>query len=164
MPLTLNVGLSKKVGEPDYGSRGASVNLELELDSGTVNEPDRLRDRIRQMFHLARDAIREELAGNGTPAPQASAPLGPPAPGAANGGYGGNHGNRDRPATQSQVRALHAITRKQGLNLSQLVRQRFLAQRPEDLSLRDASALIDELNRDGNGGTNGNGSGNGDRR
>jgi hypothetical protein len=159
MPLTLNVGLSKKVGEPDYGSRGASVNLELELDSGTVNEPDRLRDRIRQMFHLARDAIREELNGNG-----AAAPAAPPAPIAANGGYGGNHGNRDRSATQSQVRALHAITRKQGLNLSQLVRQRFLAQRPEDLSLRDASALIDELNRDGNGGTNGNGSGNGDRR
>ena len=53
MPTTLNVGLSKKVGEPDYGSRGASVNLETELDAGLVNDPDRLRDRIRQLFQCS---------------------------------------------------------------------------------------------------------------
>jgi hypothetical protein len=28
--MKLNVGLSRKVGEPNYGSRGASVNLELD--------------------------------------------------------------------------------------------------------------------------------------
>ncbi|MGZ0174755.1 MAG: hypothetical protein ACKVHE_35095 [Planctomycetales bacterium] len=31
MPMKLNVGLSRKIGEPNFGSRGASVNLELEL-------------------------------------------------------------------------------------------------------------------------------------
>ncbi len=46
MPLKLNVGLSRKVGEPNYSSRGASVNLELELDSAIVGEPDRLQERI----------------------------------------------------------------------------------------------------------------------
>ncbi len=29
--IRLDVGLSRKVGEPDFGSRGASVNLDIEL-------------------------------------------------------------------------------------------------------------------------------------
>ena len=42
MPMTLNVGLSRKVGEPNYGSRGASVNLELELDNSLVEQPEQV--------------------------------------------------------------------------------------------------------------------------
>ena len=37
MPMKLNVGVSRKVGLPDYGSVGASCNLELELDSGMLD-------------------------------------------------------------------------------------------------------------------------------
>ena len=144
MPMTLNVGLSKKVGEPDYGSRGASVNLETELDAGLVNDPDRLRDRIRQLFQLARSAVHEELSPNGHQHPaNGNAGTGP-----ANGNA---NGNGARAATDSQVRALHAIARKRQLDLSQLVRDRFNCQRPEDLSLRDASTLIDELDGAANG-------------
>ena len=36
MPMKLNVGVSRKVGLPDYGSVGASCNLELELESGLI--------------------------------------------------------------------------------------------------------------------------------
>ena len=42
MPLKLNVGLNRKVGEQNYGSRGASVNVEMELESSLVGEPSRL--------------------------------------------------------------------------------------------------------------------------
>ena len=63
MPLKLNVGLSRKIGEANFGSRGASVNLELELEAGLAGEPGRLHDRIRQLFRLAKDSVDEELGG-----------------------------------------------------------------------------------------------------
>jgi len=61
MPLKTNIGVSRKVADNKYGSRGASVNLEVELDSTLINEPERFHDRIRQVFRLAQQAIDEEL-------------------------------------------------------------------------------------------------------
>ena len=49
MPLRLNIGLNKKVGEPNYSSRGASVNLEVEVDSSLVTEPARFQEKVRQL-------------------------------------------------------------------------------------------------------------------
>src|SRR5205814_5343968 len=66
MPLKLNVGASRKVTDHNYGSRGASVNLELELDAALASEPQKLRDRIRKLFGLARAALAEALNGGGT--------------------------------------------------------------------------------------------------
>ncbi len=53
MPLKTNVGVSRKVADNNHGSRGASVNLELELDSSLIQEPGRLQERIRQAFRPA---------------------------------------------------------------------------------------------------------------
>ena len=61
--LTLNVGFSRKVGEANYGSRGASLHLELELDSRLIEQPDKLQDRIRRLYAMARQAVEEELRG-----------------------------------------------------------------------------------------------------
>ena len=47
MPLHLNVGLSQKVGQPNFGSRGAHVNFEVELEASLVHEPEALREQIR---------------------------------------------------------------------------------------------------------------------
>ena len=38
MPLRLNVGLSKKIGQPDYGSLGATCHVEVELDGSLVQQ------------------------------------------------------------------------------------------------------------------------------
>ena len=133
MPLKLNVGLSRKMGQANFGSRGAHVSLELELESSLVDRPQELHGRIRQLFALARGAVDEELR------PEAA--LGSPAP-SANG-----NGHIDAPpcATAAQLRALAAISRQERVVLADLARQQFGVGRPEELSKAQASALIDQL-------------------
>lgn len=65
MPIKLNIGLSQKVGDNNYGSRGATVNVELEVESALANDPGKLQDRIRQVFNLVRASVAEELNGHG---------------------------------------------------------------------------------------------------
>jgi len=67
MPLKLNIGLSRKVGEPNYGSRGASVNLELELESGLLSNPTRLQEQIKHLFGMVKVSLAEELNSSSHP-------------------------------------------------------------------------------------------------
>ena len=146
MPLTLNVALTKKVGEPNYGSRGASVNVATELDAGLVTKPNELRDRIRQLFSVAREAVQEELSGGGH-APAA----GSGAAAAANNGQPAKQA--ERPVTTAQVRAIRALADRNQIDLVALLKERFKLQRADDLSLKEASRLIDELkSQNGSGG------------
>lgn len=39
MPLKLNIALSRKIGDRNYGSRGATVGLEMEVDSSLLDQP-----------------------------------------------------------------------------------------------------------------------------
>jgi hypothetical protein len=145
MPLKMNVGLNRKVTDNNYGSRGASVNLELEIDSGFVNEPAKLQEKIRQLFGLVRTSLAEELNGNAQQANNSNGQQ-------ANGNAGQKTGS-PRPATQSQVKAIHAIARNQGLNVTQLLRDRFHVAKPDDLTIKEASQLIDQLKNSKAGGT-----------
>ncbi len=135
MPLTLNVGLSRKVGEANYGSRGGNVNLELEVESALVAEPAKLKERIRTLFTLIRAALAEELSGShplthgARPPPEANGR--PPSP--------------PRPATPAQVSAIYAIARRTNVDLGELLQGRFQVPRPEDLSVPEASQVIDHL-------------------
>lgn len=61
MSIRLNVGCCRKVGEANYGSRGASVNLEVEVDDALVASPSQLQQRLRQLFVQVREAVTEEL-------------------------------------------------------------------------------------------------------
>jgi hypothetical protein len=152
MPLKLNIGLSRKVGDANYGSRGASVNVELEVDSSLVVEPAKFHERIRQVFGLVRTSLAEELNGGNGHANSANGDTANDRQKSTGNGQNGINGQKPaapRAATQSQVKALYAITKSQGLNLNQLLRERFRVGKPEQLSIREASQLIDDLKSSG---------------
>jgi hypothetical protein len=150
--LKLNVGFTKKVGEANYGSRGASVNLDLELDSGLVGDPDRLKERIRQLFAMAKASVDEELAGQ---SPKGTATNGhePNGNGTSPGNAHGPARQRDatRKATASQIRAIHAIVDRQRLDLTAILHERFGISDPAELTITEASAMIDGLKETTNG-------------
>ena len=148
MPLKLNVGLLRKVGESNFGSRGASVNLELEFESALVGEPERLRERILQLFMLARVSVDEELQGQqGQPA-EPPPDVGHRNNGNCNGsdnGHGESNGHAaPRLATDSQVRAIFAIAKRVSGELQDRL-SRYRVFRPQDLTINQASELIDSL-------------------
>jgi hypothetical protein len=63
MPMKLNVGVSRKVGLPNYGSVGASCNLELELDAALLDRDlDAFHSQIRGAYVAAHQAVHDELA------------------------------------------------------------------------------------------------------
>ncbi len=170
MPLKLNIGLSRKVGEPNYGSRGASINVEMEVESALIADPARFQERIRTLFRQVRDSLAEELNGGGSlPGPENGKDAPPSVanghgangtngyhkngngnghhgPGTGHGkGNGNGNGHTPRPATPSQISAIYAIARHRCLDLLEALRPRFQADRPEDLTLQQASQLIDDL-------------------
>ena len=169
MPLKANIGVTRKVSDNQYGSRGASVNLEVELDSGLINDPERCHERIRQVFRLAQQAIDDELnrqQGNGMASHQTNSANGhatePPHNGnghatngngnghvTSNGGYQTN-GNGRTPTTASEKQLNFAKQLAKGISGLGIRRLETLAQKMcgkplAALTTLDASGLIDTL-------------------
>ncbi len=142
MPAKLNVGLSRKIGEANYGSRGATAHLEVELDAGVVSDPQLLRERVQLLYAMARRSVEEELGRS--PRGTSNEPVRSSSSEHANG-----NGQPIEPpagtATKSQVGAIFAIARDQRLDPNSVVQERFHLSRVEDLSIRQASEMIDAL-------------------
>ena len=99
MPLKLTAGISKKLGLPGYSSVGAICHVELELDSGLIEEaPETFLARIREVYTQCAASVDEELARHQAPRTVARPPGEIPADGftpvnghsAANGHAGAN--------------------------------------------------------------------------
>ena len=165
MPVKLNVGVSRKVGLPDYGSVGATCNVEVELDGSLLKgDLDAFHAQVRHAYGAARQAVHDELAR--LQAAGTQVPTKPPARDAVNGsGPGDGHarGNGEavlagrtaaeaprsgKPATASQVKAISSIARQKDADLVAILRSEYDVGRPEDLTLRQASGLIDWLKRE----------------
>jgi hypothetical protein len=139
--LNLNIAMSRKIGEPNYGSRGATVGLEMEVDSSLVNQPQQLHKRIARLFRLAKESVDRELDGHGNEVAQCAA---------SNSATAGQEAPV-RPATANQVRAIHAIANRQNLELTEELRNRFGVYRADELTLDQASQLIEAIEPSANG-------------
>jgi hypothetical protein len=142
MAVTVNVGFSRKVGEPNYGSRGASVHLEVELDRSAIEDGERFRSEMERIFEQARDAVDRELQRNLPRSSEPQADLDE----CSEVSHSQNGRKRaPRPATPNQVRAIQAIAQHRGVDLRQLLDGEFNSKTAEELTIVEASQLIDRL-------------------
>jgi hypothetical protein len=149
MPLSINVGLSRKRSE-NYQSEGVSINVTAELDQSLLARPDELQRQIASLYSQAERALcrRPDLDS-----PPAANPHGPSR---SNGNGGGRNGNGHRsngrtgggPATDSQRRAINAIASRQGID-PHLEAREIIGSDLAELSIRQASELIDHLKANG---------------
>lgn len=165
MAVTVTVGLQKKIGLPAYGSLCASCSLEIEVDQSCLeHNREQFHEKIAYAYQACRQAIEEQLA-MGQHAAHADSARPEPAVAARNGNTTfhrdatpQNGSNAVKPSastsgqqtevatiTQSQLRAIHAISRRFRMDPAVLVQERFQVDGPEYLTIRQASSLIDEL-------------------
>jgi hypothetical protein len=138
MPLTIDVGLSRKASE-NFQSTGLSINIAAELDQSLLTRPDQLQDEIDRLFGQARDALDRQSDRLQTQTDKPDSPI-------ALGGNGHANGNSQAvvPMTQAQNRAIVAITRHLGIDAADECRNAFNWDLTK-LSIRQASEFIDHL-------------------
>jgi len=144
MAMKINVGLQKKVGQPNYGSLGASCQIEFEMDSALLeSNMDGFHDRVNGAFLACRQAVNLQLrqqeserAVESTTSIQKQ--LSERRPETQRGGT----------VTPNQLKAIYGMARRQRIDPQKLVHERFERYVPEDLTIREASELLDELKQD----------------
>jgi hypothetical protein len=62
MAIRVNLGVSKKIGLPNYGSAGGHCNIEIEADNTVLEKPEEFQRRVQNAYELARQSVEDELA------------------------------------------------------------------------------------------------------
>jgi hypothetical protein len=160
MSVKISVGLQKQVGPADCGSLAANCQVEFDFDGSLLDHDlDSLHQQMTQAFAVCQQAVNQQLppqsaqvslsTGHGHLEAVSRFNESSPSNGTKHG-----VGQATATATASQIRAIFGIARKQGVDPLRLVRDRFGVDRPDGLSIRQASALIDELKGSGSRSTN----------
>jgi len=153
MPMKLNVGVCRKIGQPDYGSLGASCNLEVEL-SGTLisDDPQAFHRHVREVYTACEQAVEDQLARR----QQATAPSNPRTPrespvqrnGSPDAAQHNGNGSGGRQATEKQLTYLRQLAgRIKGLGIRRLdtLASTMYAKPVDELTSFQASGMIDCL-------------------
>jgi hypothetical protein len=174
--LKLHAGVSKKVGLPGFSSASASCTIEAELDSSLLQDHEGFQVVVRRAYQSCEQAVEDQIARLTNDGPEASQPqevvevhTSPAISGAritTNGadtqvtnGAVFRDAPSPHPATASQVRALRAIAARRKIDLVGLLWERFGLTTADELGIRQASNLIDELKGDEPAATPANGGG-----
>ena len=168
--LKLHAGVSKKVGLPGYSSASASCMIEAELDSSLLQDHEGFQVVVQRAYESCEKAVEDQIARlTSEPQREPSQPqevievrTTPAIQGASvNRLPAAQFTNQPspRPATASQVKAIRAIAARRKIDLVGLLRERYGLTTADELGIRQASNLIDELKSDEptNGHANGNG-------
>jgi hypothetical protein len=168
--LKLHAGVSKKVGLPGFSSASASCTIEAELDSSLLNDTEGFQIVVQRAYQSCEQAVQDQIARltsddhSDTTQPQEVVEVrtSPAITGASVSRIPAaqlSNQPSPRPATASQVKAIRAIAARRKIDLLGLLRERFGLTTADELGIRQASSLIDELKSDEptNGHANGNG-------
>lgn len=167
MPLKLNVGLTKKVGLPNYGSLGASCHLELELSASLLHDDlDGFHKQVKSAFVACAQAVNDELTRcQPTTSPQPAlpqpaqpqlappqpAPAAAPAPGrteATSCAVSNGQVSNGQIATDKQLKYVQVLARQVtsvGTRRLESLARRLYGKPPAELTSLQASGLIDTL-------------------
>lgn len=164
MPTTINVGLAKKLGLPDYGSLGASCNVQFEAEHGLLeNDLDAFHRKVKNAFVACKQAVQDELArklnasaSNGTAMTETVTPAninngsgadygqGNGSPASTNGHRNGN-GHRISAKQLTFIRQLAGGIKGLGVRRLDDIAAKMFSKPLADLSSLDGSGLIDVL-------------------
>ena len=153
MPLSINVGLSRKASK-NYQSTGVSINVTAELDQALLAKPEELQQQIDDLYAQAEQAIQRQVQSYAGPTAGQPRPANGPArprngattPARLSTRSNGHDNGRSTPAgaTESQRRAIDAIAQRLDLDAVAEVQQEFGLDL-DRLTIRQASQVIDHL-------------------
>ena len=149
MPLKLNVGLSKKIGLPDYGSLGASCHVEVELDGTLIQQDlDTFQRHVRNAYVACAQAVNDELGRHAASPSRVHASANGGEHKSSGNGTNGANGSASHRASEKQlgyVRQLAGEIRGLGVRRLETLAQKMYQKPLADLSSLEASGLIDML-------------------
>lgn len=80
MEIVVKVGISRKIGQPDYGSYQASCHIDCPANIALIGNPDELEALIAQLYKTCVESVNSELATVSQPNPVVQSPVPQPEP------------------------------------------------------------------------------------